>query len=127
MLGVVENVKVPVTVRHHAKWMTGLPIGWCAQASRIIRPTDEHFRVLLFPVDGKPEVIWHPSRWFNDDQEDERYQSFDQKSILGPDALPRGSSIQYNAALKWKLLNTIYICHRDSFLIDGSKPNHSIA
>lgn len=76
-------------------------------------PTDEHFRVLLFPVDGKPEVIWHPSRWYNG-QEDDRYQSFDQKSILGSDALPRGSPIQYKPASKRQLLNTIYIFHRDN-------------
>ncbi|PON28887.1 hypothetical protein TGAM01_v201995 [Trichoderma gamsii] len=94
------------------------------------RPTDDHFRVLLFPVDGKPEVIWHASEWHIDDQEDEwdyRYQSFETRSILGSDALTKMAPIQRNPRLKRNLLNTIYIGHRDTFLIDGSKPNRSVA
>lgn len=92
------------------------------------RPTDEHFRVLLFPVDGKPEVTWLASRWHIVDQEktDYRYQFFDLKSIPGLDAITV-SPIQRNSRLKRNLINTIYICHRDTFLIDGSKPNRSVA
>lgn len=95
------------------------------------RPSDEHFRVLLFPIDEKPQVIWHASRWLVDDEyedeHDERYQIFEKESILGPDTSARHAPIQYNPTLKRSLLNTIYICHRDTFLIDGSKPNQSIA
>ncbi|KAL7894328.1 hypothetical protein HDV64DRAFT_127229 [Trichoderma sp. TUCIM 5745] len=93
------------------------------------RPTDEHFRVLLFPVDGKPEITWLASRWHIGDQEDEsddKYQSFDTKSIPGLDALAM-ASIQRNPRLKRNLINTIYICHRDTFLVDGSKPNQGVA
>lgn len=92
------------------------------------RPTDEHFRVLLFPVDGKPEVTWLASRWHIGDQEetDYRYQSFDVMSIPGLDAITM-TPIQRNSRLKRNLINTIYICHRDTFLFDGSKPNRSIA
>lgn len=93
------------------------------------RPTEEHFRVLLFPVDGKPEITWLASKWHIGDQEDGsdyNYQSFDTKSIPGLDALTM-APIQRNPRLKRNLLNTIYICHRDTFLIDGSKPNRSVA
>ncbi|UKZ61284.1 uncharacterized protein TrAtP1_002551 [Trichoderma atroviride] len=94
------------------------------------RPTDEHFRVLLFPVDGKPEVIWHASRWIVDDQDDEedcRFQSFEVDSILGSETFPIRTPIQHNPRLNRNLLNTIQICYRDTFLVDGSKPNRSVA
>ncbi|KAK1252059.1 hypothetical protein MKX08_003246 [Trichoderma sp. CBMAI-0020] len=101
---------------------------FCTHAATT-RPTDDHFRVLLFPVDGKPEVIWHASRWIVDDEDDEggRYQSFEVDSIIGSETFPYRASIQRNPRLKRNLLNTIYICHRDTFLIDGSKPNRSVA
>ncbi|KAL7919967.1 hypothetical protein ACQKWADRAFT_322548 [Trichoderma austrokoningii] len=91
------------------------------------RPTDKHFRVLLFPVDGKPEVIWHGSKSLDGGQEDGGRQLLDIKLILGPDAPLKITPIQYNARLKRKLVDTIYICYRDTFLIDGSRPNQSIA
>lgn len=94
------------------------------------RPTNEHFRVLLFPVNGQPEVIWHASEWHIADQDDERdyrFQSFETKSILGSGSSLKSIPIQRNLRLNRDLLNTIHICHRDTFLIDGSKPNRSVA
>jgi len=35
--------------------------------------------------------------------------------------------IQYNSVLKRTLSDTIYVCYRDAFPIDGSTPNKSIA
>ena len=91
------------------------------------RPTDEHFRAILFPVDDrKPRVVWLHGKWLDDD-EDGRYQSPDIGFLLGPDAFAKHAPIQYNPVLKRALLDTIYVCYRDTFLADGSKANDSIA
>jgi len=90
------------------------------------RATNEQFRAILFPVDEeKPKLIWLHWKWRND--EDGRYQHPEAKSFLGPDAFPKNAPIQYNTVLKRTLSDTIYVCHRDTFLIDGSTPNKSIA
>jgi hypothetical protein len=106
----------------------------CATYSRfdnLSRPTDEHFRAILFPVDnGKPKVIWLHCEWHEDDDDDEygsKYQSPALEPFLGKNAFPRHAPIQYNPVLKRQLSDTIYISHRDTFLIDGSRANKSVA
>jgi hypothetical protein len=82
------------------------------------RATDEHFRAILFPVDEeKPELIWLHCKWHSD--EESRYQHPEAESLLGPGAFPMDAPIQYNPVLKRTLSDTIYVCYRDTFLIDG--------
>jgi len=93
------------------------------------RPTDESIRAFLFPVDEeKPIIIWLHCEW-SDDDDDTKYQHpyAEIRSLLGPDAFLAHATIQYNPVLKRELSDTIYICYRDTFLIDGSKRNNSIA
>lgn len=89
------------------------------------RESSEYSRAILFPVNGKPKVIWLHCKWV--DSEDSRYQHPETDSLLGADPFPKHAPIRYNVLLKRDLLDTIYICHRDTFLIDGSLPNGSIA
>jgi hypothetical protein len=49
------------------------------------------------------------------------------KTISGDNTLSRHIPIQYNPRLKVHLPNTIVTAYRDTFLIDGSRPNKSIA
>lgn len=88
------------------------------------RATDEQFRAILFPVDEeKPKFIWLHCAWHTDEDGSNQYPETD--SILGPNLSM--APIQYNAVLKRNLSDTIYVCYRDTFLIDGSTPNESIA
>ncbi|OBT39662.1 hypothetical protein VE00_10672 [Pseudogymnoascus sp. WSF 3629] len=90
------------------------------------RPTNEHIRAIHFPIDcKKPKVFWLHCKWCNYD--DVRYQQPEVESFLGPDAFPKHAPIQYNPVLKRDMSDTVYICHRDTFLVDGSKANNSIA
>ncbi|KAK2781024.1 hypothetical protein FQN52_001915 [Onygenales sp. PD_12] len=91
------------------------------------RPTDDHIRAILFPVDEKrPKLIWLHCEW-HDDEYDGRYQSPEARSFLGSEPFPKHIPIQYNQVLKRALVHTLNICCRDTFLIDGSKTNNSIA
>ncbi|KAI9891948.1 MAG: hypothetical protein M1814_002142 [Vezdaea aestivalis] len=70
------------------------------------RPTDEHYRAILFPEnDAKPRFIWLHAEWQEEDEYEPKYQSVQKR----------------------ELADTIRLCHRDTFLMDGSKPNKSIA
>lgn len=90
------------------------------------RPTDEHFQAILFPPgDNKPKVVWLKCKWYDDDSG--RYQLPQTGSFLGPDACGSHTPILYNPVLKRKLSDTICVCYRDTFLIDGSTTNNSIA
>lgn len=94
------------------------------------RPSKETFRAILFSVDDKkPKFIWLHCKWISDEDDDGvRYQSPEVRSFLGPDdPFPRHGSIQYNPVLERRLSDTIYICYRDTFLVDGSKANESTA
>ena len=92
------------------------------------RKSDEHFRAILFPVDEKkPKFIWLHCKWHDYDDEHNSYQHPEVKSYLGSDAMAKDAPIQYNPELKRTLSDTIYVCHRDTFLVDGSKPSQSIA
>lgn len=95
------------------------------------RPTDEHLRAILFPVDSKkPKFIWLHCKWHDDDEDEVegiKFQYPDAKTFLGPDSFPRPATIQYNPILKRQLSDTIYVSFRDTFLVDGSNPNNSVA
>ncbi|KAL9086506.1 MAG: hypothetical protein Q9165_007122 [Trypethelium subeluteriae] len=118
------------TTCQHADWPTHKLL--CAAFSAFdtsSRPTNEHVQAIFFPVnDKKPEVVWLHFKFNDDDDSDDYagYQFAEVHSFLGPDALER-KSIQYNPVLKRNLSDTIYVCCRDAFLIDGSEPNKSIA
>ncbi|KAI2468887.1 hypothetical protein F4781DRAFT_443149 [Annulohypoxylon bovei var. microspora] len=91
------------------------------------RPSKDHVRAFFFPVDKeKPEVIWLHCPW-RDDEEEGWYQSPDDGPILGTEAFPSSMTIQHSKVMERDLSNTIYVCYRDTFLIDGSSPNKSIA
>lgn len=89
------------------------------------RKTSEYFRGIIFPVNEQPKVIWLHCKWVDD--EEGRYQHPEIASLLGPEPFAKHQPIQYNPRLKRKLLDTIFICHRDAFLIDGSEPNQAVA
>jgi hypothetical protein len=90
------------------------------------RPTKEHYRAVLFDPDKKkPEFIWLLCKWHEDDGD--RYQLPKSETITGHDVPPQTVPVQYNRRLERRLLNTICFTYRDTFLIDGSRPNKSIA
>ncbi|KAF1812294.1 hypothetical protein P152DRAFT_378512, partial [Eremomyces bilateralis CBS 781.70] len=92
------------------------------------RPSDEHFRGILFPVDDKkPRLIWLHCKWRVDNDDHSRYQYPETASLLGADYIRTPKLVQYNPVLKRQLSDTMRIYHRDTFLIDGSKSNNSIA
>ncbi len=121
-----KSVRYCSKVCQQADWPTHKLL--CATFSEFdasSRPTNEHVQAILFPVDGnKPKIVWLRGEWRDDD--DGRYQHPRVDPFLGPDAFPKHAPIQYNPVLKRRLLDTIYISHRDTFLIDGSKANNSI-
>jgi hypothetical protein len=87
------------------------------------RPSEDHYRALLFDPDkAEPEFIWVRCRWLP-----EGYQSFDTGPFISEDALEKDIPVQYNPRLERPLLNTLFVTHRDTFLVDGSRPNKSIA
>jgi hypothetical protein len=93
------------------------------------RPTSDHYRAVLFnPDKTKPEFVWLRCKWIRDtDDEGDGYQMLETAAIIGNDSMGKHLPIQYNTRLKRPLPNTINIVHRDTFLIDGSRPNKSVA
>lgn len=92
------------------------------------RPTTDHYRAILFdPKKRKPEFTWLLCKWHNNHHEGGCYQAPETDTIIGNDALEKNEPIQYNSRLKRSLSNTIFISYRDTFLIDGSHSNKSIA
>ena len=90
------------------------------------RPSEESYRAILFSIDEKkPKFIWLHCTWL-DDPDDGRYQNPEIMSFLGPNTSLEDKPIRYNPVIKKSLVNTIFIGHRDAFLIDGSKSNKSI-
>ncbi|KAF2968379.1 hypothetical protein GQX73_g5216 [Xylaria multiplex] len=84
------------------------------------RPTEDHMRAILFPVDQKkPKLIWLE---FNRD-EDWRYRIA--SPFLNGDN-GTSSPIRYNPILKRRPSNVVYVAYRDNFLNDGSASNDSI-
>ncbi|KAI1355536.1 hypothetical protein F5Y01DRAFT_327231 [Xylaria sp. FL0043] len=92
------------------------------------RPTDEHVRAILFPVDQKqPKLIWLHCPWIEpEDEYDIRHQSPTAEPFLNNDH-GQEVPINYNKFLAKSLSNIVCVCYRDTFLIDGSAPNNSIA
>ncbi|KAI0426894.1 hypothetical protein F5Y09DRAFT_317743 [Xylaria sp. FL1042] len=92
------------------------------------RPSAEHVRAILFPVDQKqPKLIWLHCQWM--EPEDEyygRWQNPNAKPFLNNDH-GKEVHIQYNQVLAKRLSNIVCVSYRDTFLIDGSVPNSSIA
>jgi hypothetical protein len=83
-------------------------------------------RAIFFPVGNTtPKFIWLHCEWH--DEDNGRYQYAKFQPLLGPEAFSSQMIIQYNSVLKRELSDTIYVCHRDAFLIDGSETNKSIA
>jgi hypothetical protein len=93
------------------------------------RPTSDHRRAVLFNQDKKkPEFIWLRRKWIRDiDVDGDGYHILETAEIIGDDTLEKHSPIQYNTRLKRALPNTINIIYRDTFLVDGSRPNKSVA
>lgn len=95
------------------------------------RPTDEHFRAIAFPVDKpKPELVWVHCEWHEDDDDDFRIPSFqipDSAALLGQGASLASSPIQFDLVLDRPLCDTVQLAYRDTYLIDGSPPNRSVA
>ncbi|KAI1425516.1 hypothetical protein F5Y12DRAFT_369495 [Xylaria sp. FL1777] len=91
------------------------------------RPTEEHMRAILFPVDQKqPKLVWLHCKWMEpEDKYERRWQNPNTKPFLNDTGRP--VVINYNAVLAKRLSNIVCVSYRDTFLIDGSKPNSSIA
>ena len=70
--------------------------------------------------------MWLPSKWLRDAEEG-AYQVLEVRSLIGKDTSVKHIPMQYNGRLKKSLANTIFITYRDTFLIDGSRPNNSLA
>ena len=91
-----------------------------------VRPSNDHIRAVFFPVDDRnPKFIWLHCEWRG--YGDNKYQHPYVYSLLGPNAIPSDGPVQYNPVLKRNLPDTVYVCSRDTFLIDGSKSNNSVA
>lgn len=92
------------------------------------RPTNEHLRAVLFPVDKKqPQLIWLHCKWKdNDEFPGRRWQSANCKPFLNNDH-GRPVNIRYNEVLARHLSDLVCLSYRDTFLVDGSAPNSSVA
>ncbi|KAJ8680544.1 hypothetical protein QAD02_016331 [Eretmocerus hayati] len=93
------------------------------------RPSDQHTRAILFPVeDTKPQLVWVPWKWEDDDGI--KWHCTDTSSFLKLDKkhpCQSRSVVHYNPILQRALDDQIIITYRDEFLYDGSKVNMSIA
>lgn len=91
------------------------------------RPSATHFRGIAFPQDEpKPQITWLDCRWEEDDDIGVKWQHPDLNHFLGPGSSNRSSLVRTDAILQRLLKDTIDICYRDTFLVDGSKPNRSV-
>ncbi|KAI1146017.1 hypothetical protein F4825DRAFT_441951 [Nemania diffusa] len=90
------------------------------------RPTKEHFRAILFPVDQRqPKLIWLHCKWREPEDEDyRRFQSPNSTPYLNDHG--HEVHIHYNIVLARHLSNRVCVSYRDTFLIDRSVPNRSI-
>ena len=95
------------------------------------RPTGDHFRAIFFPVDeGKPKFIWlHVERLQDEDDETgcQAPRNEARDSLMGSETCVRTTPVLHNPVLGRTLTDAINICYGDAFLIDGSRPNQSIA
>jgi len=107
------------------------------------RPSVNHYRAVLFNADeAKPRFIWLLCKWLEkDDDEDEddgldyEYEEDDEenyqmpmtKAIIGDDVSASHTPIQHNSRLNIPPSDTIFVTYRDTFSIDGSRLNKSVA
>ncbi|KAJ8129261.1 hypothetical protein O1611_g4375 [Lasiodiplodia mahajangana] len=91
------------------------------------RPTQEHVRAILFPVDEKrPKLIWLHCEWVDREEHyDRKWQSRNATLFLNGD---RGTdySVGHNPILARHPANPVYVSCRQTFLVDGSAPNMSV-
>lgn len=82
----------------------------------------------MFSVDkNRPKLIWLHCEWVElGDDFDTRWQCPNAKPFLNNDN-GRSVPIQYNPFLARRLSNTVSVSFRDTFLVDGSQRNGSIA
>lgn len=85
------------------------------------RETSKHFRAFSFPINEKPKVIW-----IHCERDSDGYQQAQTDSLPGVEHGLGHTPIQYNGRLGRELPDTLYICARDTFLIDGSMPNKGV-
>jgi len=104
------------------------------------RPSELHFRAINFPVKTKkPEFIWLQFRWSELDDDDADLYSRYQDAVLEPYIGKTGVGkefinewltpvpVLYNKVRDRSLREVIDVRYRDTFLIDGSVVNESIA
>ncbi|KAI1261317.1 hypothetical protein F5Y18DRAFT_209159 [Xylariaceae sp. FL1019] len=91
------------------------------------RPTKEHMRAILFPTGQKqPKLIWLQCKWQEpEDEYETTWQLADAQPFLNDHG--REVTIQYNRVLSRHLPDTVCISYRDTFLVDGSATNMSVA
>ncbi|KPM43037.1 hypothetical protein AK830_g3509 [Neonectria ditissima] len=94
------------------------------------RPSDTHFRGIVFPQNRvRPKLTWLHCPWHDDENDEDsavEWQHPDLKPFLGSDTGNRSVPICTDPLLQRGLADTINICYRDSFLVDGSRPNRSV-
>ena len=93
------------------------------------RPSPNHYPAVLFnPDKAKPEFTWLLCKSIHDDEDGGSFQSPDTDTMIGgPDTMIRPVPIQYNSRLKRAVRNTLVVEYRDTFFVDGSRPNKSVA
>lgn len=85
---------------------------------------DGHILALSLSIDSeKPQMVWLDCDW----RMPGGYQAVTVDHLLGPEPASRFELVTHNIILKRELSGTIYIYHRDTYGIDGSKPNESVA
>ena len=93
------------------------------------RPSPDHALAIIFPPSKpNPALFWLHCPWTDDVEEGyPRHRSPEICELLGDNTSAAFECIQDNPVLNRKLRNSISIWYRDTFLIDGSQPNKSIA
>lgn len=89
------------------------------------RPSKTHLRAIVFPQDQpKPQVTWIDCPWQDNIGDGVRWQNPNEEPFLG--SVGSTVLIQTDSLLQKRLQDTVSISYRDTFLVDGSKPNKSI-
>ncbi|KAF2852084.1 hypothetical protein T440DRAFT_51295 [Plenodomus tracheiphilus IPT5] len=133
-LNIAHDASALPTAPRNASNTTGAPTSYFVpQISTFAtskRPTAEHYRAVLFgPDKARPEFTWLLCKRVQDDDDNVGggYQMPETDKIIGNDILIKHMSYQYNPRLKKPLQDTIMLAYREAVLIDGSRPNRSIA
>ncbi|KAG0613131.1 hypothetical protein M758_6G079100 [Ceratodon purpureus] len=107
----------------------------CNQLPKFATPPNEAARRgIYFPVDSlTPEFVWVETQWIPPDEYEIGFEKIKQKSLyLGKDLEGKEPLANYihvygNVIRSRERQDKLTICMRDTALIDGSKPNRSIA